>query len=267
MVTLKKSSSALLATILLLNISAKGTMDLSQADSTRLKAFLGVTTIAITGATTKFLTSNDYIKRHSPTFGVTGGELAVVAGSMGGLFSMANVVPEAAQYAWLVPVVYGCAKLTKNKYFNRILQNVPNVGEHIAGQDILETKQHLLDSKSPLYNQELKAALLRNGKALDALHEQYKEKIAEHLDTLELKADWAVIQKNIKYLDQYGRKEKPFEFTAENVGKSDFASSLLVVFFYGPAAIILKKALNYPDCMVNWGGKLVDKAVNLVTKR
>lgn len=191
-------------------------------------AFGGIT---LTKWATRFIKKNEKIKQCAPNFGVSSGELAVVTGLMGGLLSLENSLPGSARHGLWIPILYGCYKLSNNKIFNRIIENAPNIGKYLASQDTRLTKETLGDPLSPIYNY---------GNKNYVMPQRYQE------------------------IQQIKGYEGP---THNNVQKSIFATTAITIFFYKIAKPLLKKSFNYPDCLINWGGQVVGKAVNFIINK
>lgn len=189
---------------------------LSYSDSASFKGLAAIVGIGITGGVAKFIGKSKWIETKT---GVSSGEAAATLGLMGGFFALGATNPELMRYGWLVPVLWATYKIANSSIVsNYFLSNIPSIGEHLAGPDVIETRKNLLDQKSIVYNPGLPPKT-----------------------------------------NEDGSTAKPFVLKAENVGKVLFATVATTAFLYVPVKFGLEKILNYPDCCMNWSGKLFDK--------
>jgi hypothetical protein len=77
-------------------------------------------------------------------------------------------------------------------------------------------------------------------------------------------------ERSAEYVEMFKEKEgqKKYEGpTYENVQKALFTRAVIFMVLYQTSKALLQKTFNYPDCLVNWGGRAVNTAVDFVLKR
>ncbi len=247
------------------------------SENASLRGLFALGGLAVTGGVTKMLSGNKFIDRHYDKTGINSGEIATVTGLMGGLFSLGNAIPEANMYGWLVPVLYGSYKVANSNFLNHyFFSNIPNVGEHIAGREILEARNVIKSSDSPFYNMRLLCILNMIKKSgLDtASKKDYKDlfdSFTQEIQKMMTKDEWeaffidsAVGTQLCQKYEMFYRKEKPFEITGDTLAKLSFATAAVTLCIYEPTKILLRKTFDYPSCFINLSGRYIDKMTTLI---
>lgn len=126
--------TALLAFVLCGTSALRADDGMSQS----VRGILSLGGLALTGAAVKFISSNETTGNLLGKAGVMPKEAALLLGTMGGFFSLSSSVPAVSSYGWLVPVAWGSFRLATTGWFRKLVNGIPQVGEHLMGDETIQ---------------------------------------------------------------------------------------------------------------------------------
>ncbi len=245
---------------------------LTDVESASLRGFIVLGGLAVTNGMTKMLSDNKFIDSYSEKTGVRSKELAIVTGLMGGLFSLGNAIPLCNEFGWKIPAFYAAFKIANSYFVNKyIFANIPNVGEHLAGAQILKTRDILKSSNSLFYKMRLTVALAEVRNVLrdnpQAQCDTLYETLSANTKAMMSKEDWTAFSQgcqsgkdlSARLASHDDQIKEESDINADAVKAVTFATAAVAYCVYEPIKIILNNAFDYPNCMINFSGKYIDR--------